>query len=402
MKKLTKTAIEAVTTDKDEIWLPDGDLPGFYARIRPGRRKTYVCRYRNKYGRQRKYTIGRCCDMAPDKARELARKVFAAVAEGKDPAEDKRALMEAPTLLDLKNDYMAKHARPFKKQRSADNDETNWTLHVLPTLGEKTRVAEVTKDDVLKLKAKLADKKATANACIALLSKAMNLAEDWKWRPQNSNPCRRLPKYKINERECILSPEQIGALDRTLDEMVDEKAIPYPMAALVRLWLITGCRNSEIRTAERAWVDFNRQLLLLPDSKVGQRRIPLPDAAIAIIKTLPEGKWLIPGRKAGDHLKSPWDMFKRICKRAGIPLEMRPHDLRHTVGSLGHDNGLSQKQIAQQLGHRQLSTTERYIHGVKSSQAKAAATIAEVITVNFNTKERVATAQDQERQHAVA
>lgn len=383
MPKLTKTAIDNAKPEAGkDVFLWCSELPGFGARVQPSGRKTYVVRYRNQSGTQRKMTLARCCDMPPEKARELARKTFGSVAEGKDPAADKRDAREAPTMADLWDRYLKEYATVFKKPSSVESDKGTWRRYIETPLGKK-KIAEVNKTDVTKIVSGLSDRPASANHVVALLGKMFNLAEDWELRPINSNPCRRWKKFKIAERECILSPEQIAAVDKAMDEMVTEGDLMPAMAALVRLWMITGCRNAEIRTAERSWVDFNRQLLLLPDSKVGQRRIPLPDAAIEIIKTLPEGKWLIPGRISGQPLKSPWGMWKRIAERAGVPLESRPHDLRHTVGSLGHDSGLSQKQIQQQLGHRQMSTTERYIHGMQSAQSKAARKIADVITSNW-------------------
>lgn len=392
MPKLTKTIVDKTQPSTRDVWVWDSELPGFGIRVQPSGRKTYVTRYRTATGKQRKQTIARCADMPPDKARDLARKVFSAVAEGKDPVADRQNLRNAPTMEQMRDRYMKEHAIPYKKPSSADEDKRNWRRHILPRFAGK-KVIDVTKADVVAMHAAMAHIPSAANACIALLSKAMNLAEDWGWRPQNSNPCRRLKKYKIPEKETILTVKQIADLDRALDEMVHERAIPYPMACLTRLWLITGCRNSEIRKAKRAWVDFERQLLVLPDSKVGERKISLPDVAIDIIKTLPEGEWLIPGRKAGEHLKSPWGMFHRICERAGIPPGTRPHDLRHTVGSLGHHHGLSQRQIAQQLGHRQLSTTERYIHGVNTEEAKAADRIAQTITKGWSTASAAASGE---------
>lgn len=399
MPKLTKvfienaipnTSAEGITTD---AWYWDNEVPGFGLRVQPSGRKTFVVRYRNQLGTQRKMTVGRACDLTPEQARALARKAFAAVAEGKDPAAERQEAKEAPNTQDLRDRYQREHAIPFKKPRSAEEDDGIWRRYILPKHAAK-KVAEWTKADVLKLQGELADKPAAANSVIALLGKAFNLSEDWGWRPQNSNPCRRVKKYKLKKKAMFLSLEQVGAVDHALDELVAEASIGRPMAALTRLWLITGCRNSEIRTAERAWVNFDLKALMLPDSKVGTREIPLPDVALDIIRGLDEAygadrKWLIPGRIAGQCLKSPWAMWKRIAKRAGVPLQATPHTLRHTVGSLGHRAaGLSQKQVQMQLGHKQMSTTEIYIHGAQSEQAKAAEKIAEVITVNWKTRKR--------------
>lgn len=394
MPKLTKTVVDnAAAPTSSDTWLWDTEVPGFGLRVQPSGRKTFVVRYRNHLGTQRKMTLARACDMPPDKARDLARKAFAAVAEGKDPAAERQEAKEAPTIQALRDRYQREHAEPFKKPRSAKEDEGTWRRYVLPRWAAK-KVAEITKADVLKLQGELVSTPAAANQTLALLGKAFNLAEDWGWRPQNSNPCHRVKKYRLQKKDLILSLEQVSAVDRACDELAAEASISCAMAGLTRLWLITGCRNSEIRAAERAWVNFDLKALVLPDSKVGEREIPLPDVALDVIRLLDatygaSRKWLIPGRIAGEPLKSPWAMWKRIAARAGVPLKATPHTLRHTVGSLGHRAaGLSQKQIQMQLGHKQMSTTERYIHGAQSEQAQVAAKVADVITVNWKTRRR--------------
>jgi integrase len=382
MPKLTKTAVDAAQPPlKGDAWLWDNELPSFGVRIQSSGRKTYVARYRTHAGIQRKQTIGRCTDIVPDKARDLARKIFGAVAEGRDPAMEKTELKEAPTVADLEQRYMKEHARPFKKAGSVARDEALWRIYVLPALGKK-RVDSVTQADVLALMGSLSEHPATANACVALLSKAFNLADLWKWR-KDGNPCRHIKKYKIRERETILAPEQIQRLDATLTEMVEQHEIMKSMADLIRLLLITGCRLNEIMSSKQEWIDRERSLLLLPDSKVGQRRIALSSAAMEIINGIEEGKWLIPGRIAGEHMMHPQGIWKRIKQRAELPPEMRIHDLRHTAGSLAHMAGLTQKQVATMLGHRQLSTTERYLHGLATDQARAINTVASVITQNW-------------------
>lgn len=378
MARLTKTAVDRMTPGTADTWAWCSELPGFGVRVQPSGRKTFVVRYRTSTGQQRKQTLARCCDMAPDQARELARKVFAQVAAGADPAADRTAARGAPTVADLAARFQREHAGPFKKARSAKLDEKNWRVHIVPALGG-VRVADLSKPDVLALHGSLAQKPATANQCLALLSKACNLAEDWGWRQPGSNPCRRVRKFPVREREQILAPAEIHRLERALVELTTERVIARPVADLVRLLLITGCRLTEIMHARREWVDTQRQLLLLPDSKVGQRRIPLSGAAMAIIEAQPAGEWLIPGRTSGEPMRSPYGAWRTIKARAGIPASLRLHDLRHTAGSLGHMAGLSQRQIAEMLGHRQLSTTERYLHGVTGDRAAVAERMGELM-----------------------
>lgn len=382
MAKLTKTLVDKAEAASKDVWLWDDEVPGFGVRVQPSGRKTYVVRYRTQDSVQRKQTIGRCTDMHPDKARDLARKVFTAVAEGRDPAHEKAENRAALTLAELADRYNNEHAAPFKKPRSAERDRTNWRLHILPVLGKK-KVKNLTQEDVLGLVGGLSVKPATANQCLALMSKAMNLAEIWKIRPQNSNPCRGIKKYKLQERETILSPKEITRMFEVMDRMVLVRDLPPTMRNLVKLLCFTGARLTEIMHAERAWVDEDRSLLLLPDSKVGQRRIPLSPAAMEIINKIPaQQKWLIPGRRKNAHMTAPYKHWSAIKEQAGLPEEMRIHDLRHTAGSLAHSAGMSQKQIAMMLGHRQLSTTERYLHGLKGDDARAMDVLASVITQN--------------------
>lgn len=381
MAKLTKTLVESTKApEKGDTYVWDSELQGFGVRIQASGRKTYIARYRVKNAErtQRKLTIARCSDMPPEKARELARKVFAQVAEGKDPVGERRETVEAPTVTDLQARYMKEHAGPFKKEASAELDEKNWRLHILPAIGSK-RVGEVTEAMVLKLFGSLSEKPATANQCLALLSKAMNLAEKWEWRDRNSNPCHGIKKYKVKQRELILTPDQIRKLSESLDSLVMSCQIDKPMADLVRLLMLTGCRLREIMHARREWVDRERNLLILPDSKVGQRKIPLAPASLAIIDTC-DSEWLIPGRVKGEPMITPYKAWARIKKHASLPKELRIHDLRHTAGSLGHLAGLSQKEIQLLLGHKQMSTTERYIHGAQGGEQSVVAKISEVIT----------------------
>lgn len=378
MPAITKSLIDKSLACDTDQWIWDTELKGFGVRIqpKPSGRKTYVIRYRNQQHQQRKCTVGRCSDLTPDQARALARKSFARIADGKDPAAEKQSTREAPTLTDLKERYMREHAKPFKKASSCKEDQRLWDKTILPLWGKKT-IESITRADILSLHGSLVETQAKANHTLALLSKAFNLAELWGWRT-TLNPCRGVKKYVIHARDNVLSSADVAKLIATAEELAANGEIPVPMSNLVRLLLLTGCRLNEVMSARQEWVDHENKLLRLPDSKVGQRQIPLSDAALEIIRTIPAGTWLIPGRVHGEHMTHPWKMLDRVCQHAGVK-RVRPHDLRHTVGSLGHRAGLSQREIARLLGHRQLATTERYMHGIAGDEVRSVDIVANIV-----------------------
>jgi len=387
MPKLTKTIIDKQAAGEADIFLWDDEVRGFGVRVQPTGTKSYLVRYRTQDGVQRKQKLGRCNDFAPDKGRELARKVLMQVAEGKDPLQARREDKASPTMADLEDRYTREHAKPFKKESSQRVDGNNWRLYILPALGSR-KVKSIDKSDILALFGSLSDKPAAANQTLALLSKAMNLAEDWKWRPTNTNPCRRIKRFKLKKHDLILSYEQIGQLNRTMDKMVEERRLEATFADFIRLLQLTGCRKNEILMAESKWVDRSKNVLKLPDSKVGPRNIHLSEAAMDIIEQL-EGKFLVQG-STGNPTLNVYRVWGRIKVEAGLPPELRLHDLRHTAGSLAHMAGMTQAQIAELLGHNVLATTEKYIHNHNGDAAVAANMLGAVIKATWEKAEQAA------------
>jgi integrase len=76
----------------------------------------------------------------------------------------------------------------------------------------------------------------------------MNLAEKWGLRPDGSNPCRHVEKFKENKRERYLTGDELARLGDALTE-AEQAATELPsVIAAVRLLVLTGCRLSEILT----------------------------------------------------------------------------------------------------------------------------------------------------------
>jgi integrase len=144
--------------------------------------------------------------------------------------------------------------------------------------------------------------------------------------------------------------------------------------AAIRLLILTGCRKSEILTVQWEHVDFERAFLLLPDSKTGEKIIPLGAPALELLASLPriEGNpYVLPGEKEKQHLVGLPRVWERIKKRAKLQ-DVRLHDLRHSFASVGAGAGMGLPIVGKLLGHRDPKTTARYAH-IGDDPAKAAA-----------------------------
>src|SRR5262249_45192356 len=88
------------------VW--DAAVSGFHARRQRGPAITYAVFYRTKEGRQRWQKIGRHgAPWTPETAREEAVRILGDVADGADPAAEKRSARKAKTVAELCNLYLA-------------------------------------------------------------------------------------------------------------------------------------------------------------------------------------------------------------------------------------------------------------------------------------------------------
>lgn len=361
--KLTKSTV--ASAGPGFTW--DSVLPSFGVRVLASGRRSYVVRYRTATGTDRLLTLGTAEELHPEAARELARQAKSDVRHGKDPKADRVKGRQAPKLEDLRDRHMADHASQ-KKPGTARNYEIHWRLHILPILGNPA-VADITEADVLRLRNKLSARPINANRVLETLSKSFALAERWRWRPVHSNPCRHVESFPETTVERILEPDEVAAIWRELDA---EDILPS-FRALIRLLAMTGCRLSEWRLALWSWVDIDGAALRLPDSKTGAKIVPLSPDVVELLKKLPKSSvYVLPGVKGGP-ISGHRRIWLRVLKRAGVKGRVRIHDLRHTVGSYAHREGASQRDVADLLGHKQMSTAARYIHGPASEKHKNAA-----------------------------
>jgi integrase len=380
--KITKRSVDALKAAADgaETVLWDSELKGFGCRVQRGGAKAYVLHYRAGGGRGaplRKLTIGRHgSPWTPETARKEAKTLLGMIEEGADPAADKMARREAPTIAELAERFLAEHAEAKRKGSTAAEYRRLLDKIILPALG-KRKVADVTRADITKLHHANRAAPYQANRVLAVLSKMFNLAERWGLRPDGSNPCRHVEKFAERKRERMLSPAELAQLGEAL---ASYDGSPYAVAA-VKLLVFTGARLGEVLRLKWEWIDFERGEARLPDSKTGAKTLHLPPPARAVLAELPRldgNPHVIAGAKEGAalvNLEKPW---RAIRKAAGLD-DVRLHDLRHAFASVAASSGMGLPIIGKMLGHTQAATTARYAHLASDPVKAAAAAVANKI-----------------------
>ena len=251
----------------------DSDLKGFCIRRQKSDAVTYLLKTRVA-GKTRWFTIGRHGQATPDgltwqpeTARKRALQILANPAIADLPAPPSRDTSFAT----VADEFLTKHAAK-KKPRTQQDYANLIRLYLKPAFGSKP-IRDITKADVREAHASW-DARRQANYAVSLLSTLMNWAEDHGYRDEDTNPCRRIARNKEQRRQRFLTDAELAELGKALDNAERDHLVgPYAIAAL-RLLFLTGARLSEILTLEWSHIDFERELIFLPDSKTGQKSLP--------------------------------------------------------------------------------------------------------------------------------
>jgi integrase len=133
---------------------------------------------------------------------------------------------------------------------------------------------------------------------------------------------------------------------------------------LVLTAITTGARRGELLSLRWSDIDFERQTAYVQTTKNGQPKVlPLTDDVIKELnKFRQQGSSLI----FNSEIKPDKAFcFNKQWKKALTLAEVdnfRFHDLRHTTASYLAMSGASLLEIADVLGHKQISVTKRYAH----------------------------------------
>ena len=350
--RLTDARIKALKPLQTTRDIRDSDLKGFGIRIMPSGRKRYFIHTQCE-GRRIWKIIGGPEQLCVKAARDAATSALAAIRTGK-PA----VTLPGETLFELvAEDMFRRYSRHWKPSTCKVNGYY-LRKQILPWFGDM-QIADITGKDVQDWHASLHATPVAADRSAPVLSVIMAQAEIHGYRPENSNPCTGIRRYRRAGRERFLSAAELRRLGGILE--CRGAACPVP-AAIIRLLLLTGCRSGEIRCL--AWQDYRDGHLHLRDSKTGPRTVWLSAPARDILAGLPRtSRWMFPSRRTDGPVSKPVVQKFWQCLRAEAGLDdVRIHDARHTYASIAIIAGETVPIVGRLLGHNDTATTLKYTH----------------------------------------
>lgn len=211
-----------------------------------------------------------------------------------------------------------------------------------------------------------------------------------------------LPTIEEANTAIFTQPEAAHMLDCLENE-------PLNFQVLIHLAIVTGARRGEL--AALAWdcIDFNAKTITIKQSAYkikGQdtaikttktndiRLLAIPDYLMDMLRNLKveqsKTRLALGTRWRGEGwVFTQWDgtimypttptlWFSSFLKRNEIP-HRKFHALRHSSGTLMLTNGVDIKTVSARLGHKQLSTTNRYLHAIRDADQAAATTLGNIL-----------------------
>ncbi len=367
--RLTEARINALKPGKSARDVRDAALKGFGVRIMPSGRKRFFLHTQHE-GRRIWKIIGEPGRMALAEARDAARTELAAIRKGQPAARSPEdTLFEA-----VAEEVFLRYSRHWKPSTLKVN-RGYLRKQILPWFGGR-QIADITRKDVQDWFMSLHATPVAADRSAPVLSVIMAQAEVYGYRPENSNPCTGIRRYRRKGRERFLSDAELRRLGGVLSTYETDRPL---QTAIIRMLLLTGCRASEIRTLQ--WRDFHDGRLYLRDSKTGPRTVWLSSPSRDILAGLPRtSHWIFPSFRTDDPVSTSavHEFWHCVRSDAGMK-DVRLHDLRHAYASIAIMLGETVPVIGRLLGHNDAGTTLKYTHLAESAVRDAAEALGIVL-----------------------
>lgn len=314
------------------------------------------------------------------------------------------------TFSDFTDIWLNEYAKPNLAPRTIERYKSLLNTHIIAEIGNM-KLTQIKPFDLTKLYNKLAKKYTNrkdsngnyiplSNNSILkvhkLISVMFNTAVSWGMLPYNICNNVKHPKEKKVE----MSFYSVEEVEKLLSYLNNE---PIKYQAIISIAVMTGLRRGEILglhwsdiNFENGKVEIKRSLQYLvghgvsekvPKTETSKRNITIPNYCLNILKKLRSynlTKRLLLGNKytindnvfvtdTGNimHPDTITSWFQDFLEKNKLR-KIRFHDLRHTSATILLSEGINIKSVSKQLGHNNISITNRYVHALESANKQIA------------------------------
>jgi integrase len=365
-RNLTELYIKKTAPRERTFLVWDTYQRGLALQVRPTGHKAWKCIY-PFHGRPRWYHLGNAAAIDLSDARKLAHRVMFAVAEGKDPAAEKKAERSNGTFEELATRYVEEHAK--RRNRSWKQADALVRRHLLPRWG-KLQAASITRNDVKAAKTSITAP-IVANQTLAAASAV------FAWAIREGivavNPCARVERNKTKSRERVLSDSEVPKFWAAFDNA------GLVAGTALKMILLTGQRPGEVAHMRRehivdGWWEMPGKpvpVLNWPGTKNSHsHRVWIPATAQTLLAEMPETGAVFAG------MKQPADAMRAACAKLGVE-RATPHDLRRTHGTTITALGFGREAMNRLQNHVEGGIASVYDrHGYGNENKKIMETVA--------------------------
>jgi len=187
-----------------------------------------------------------------------------------------------------------------------------------------------------------------------------------------------------NPADGVLTPKQekpvpsyltVDDIFRLLDSIADDSLLGKRNRAIFEVMYSTGIRVSELVGLNLSDIDFNRQVIRVLGKGNKERIVPVGNKAVAAITGYrdelaselninpdEDGPVFLNKNRGRLSARSVRRILDDLIRKCGLATPVSPHGIRHTFATHMLDAGADLREVQELLGHKSLSTTQRYTH----------------------------------------
>lgn len=197
-----------------------------------------------------------------------------------------------------------------------------------------------------------------------------------------NNPTKNIPTIKVQAKEPSYLSE--GELRKLLKAINDDKTkYKKRNEILMRILIETGVRLSEVVNLDIGNIDTEARLITVRRKGGQEQSVPINSDLTRLIRLFTKGKdksepLLISSFGKRITQRRVGLLIQEYFKKAGIQkANISCHSLRHSFCSRLLEKGVDLKTIQLLAGHKNISTTERYLH-IANTKLRKEAMLAEI------------------------